>query len=105
MGDIPDPIRRRELEEYAEIHGSMALWEKLEAIDPTYAHILHPNNRSYIIRGIEIFEDTGRSKLEAQHGLILKYPTLFLSPYEDSLEKRAALYEKINLRVADMFST
>lgn len=65
--------------------------------------MLHVNNYTYIIRGIEVFEKTGKSKLEAQHGQKLKYPTLFLTPYTDTSENRALLYDKINLRVKQMF--
>ena len=66
--------------------------------------MLHVNNHTYIIRGIEVFEKTGRSKLEAQHGQKLKYPTLFLTPYMDTPENRKNLYTKINKRVEQMFT-
>lgn len=102
MGKPPDPERRKELEDFREKHGNEALWNKLHALDPVYADMLHVNNWTYVIRGIEIFEETGRSKLEAQHGQKLKYPTLFLTPYDGD---RARLYEKINTRVEQMFAT
>lgn len=67
MGQKPDFTRRYELEAYRAKHGNQALWNLLHGIDPVYADILHVNNYTYIIRGIEVFEKTGASKLEAQH--------------------------------------
>lgn len=103
MGEKPDTTRRDELEAYRMEHGNEALWNMLHDIDPTYADMLHVNNYTYIIRGIEVFEKTGRSKLEAIHGQKLLYPTLFITPYIDSTENRTTLYERINLRVQKMF--
>ncbi len=103
MGEKPDTTRRDELEAYRLEHGNQALWNMLHAIDPVYADMLHVNNYTYIIRGIEVYEKTGKSKLEATHGQKLLYPTLFLTPYTDSPENRKALYEKINHRVQKMF--
>lgn len=105
MGSKPDTTRRDELEKFRQEHGNEALWKKLYDIDPKYANILHPNNHTYIIRGIEIFEETGRSKLEAESPTpILKFPTIFLTPYEDTEENRQSLYEKINRRIDTMFA-
>jgi tRNA dimethylallyltransferase len=53
---------RNELETYRITHGNDALWEKLHAIDPTYADTLHPNNYRYVIRGIEVYTKSGQSK-------------------------------------------
>lgn len=104
IGSKPNPNRRAELENFRLTNGNEALWQKLHDIDPKYAEILHPNNHTYIIRGIEIFEETGRSKLDAEDEKpTLKYPTIFLSPYTDSPENREKLYTKINSRIDEMF--
>ena len=105
MGEKPDTTRRDELEIYRLEHGNEALWNMLHAIDPVYADMLHVNNYTYIIRGIEVFEKTGKSKLEAQHGQKLRYPTLFLTSYTDSPDNRRELYDRINLRVQNMFDS
>lgn len=105
LGSKPNPERREELENFRKKFGNKALWQKLHDIDPTYAEILHPNNHTYIIRGIEIFEETGHSKLDAEDEKpTLKYPTIFLTPYTDSPENREKLYTKINLRIDEMFT-
>lgn len=105
MGEKPDTTRRDELELYRLEHGNQALWNILHDIDPTYANMLHVNNYTYIIRGIEVFEKTGKSKLEAVHGQKLLYPTLFITPYTDSSTDRQVLYTRINLRVKEMFKS
>lgn len=103
MGDAPDPERRHALEAYRREFGNEALWKKLFALDPEYAQELHPNNHTYIIRAIEVFEDTGKSKQCARNTPTLQYPTSFFTPYHDTPESRKALYEKIDQRVAAMF--
>ena len=103
LGTVPNAKRRKELEDFRDTHGNEALWEKLFAIDPEYARELHPNNTTYVIRGIEIFEETGKSKRESFQVPTLKYPVKFLTPYEDNESSRKVLYEKINTRVEGMF--
>ncbi len=75
----------------------------LEDIDPEYAHELEVGNYRYVMRGLEVFRATGRSKMEAQWQKVPRFSPLFLTPYTDT--DRAALYAHIDLRVAEMFST
>jgi tRNA dimethylallyltransferase len=96
-----DENLRKELEEFRIQNGNEALWQKLNAIDPEYAKILHPNNYHYIIRGIEVMMKTGKSKLTHIDSPTLKYDTFFITPYDGD---RDTLYEKINDRVEEMFS-
>lgn len=105
LGGKPNPVRRQELENFRQKYGNEALWQKLYALDPEYAKELHINNHTYIIRAIEIFEETGKSKKESFSRVpTLKYPTFFLTPYTDSPENRVILYEKINARIKQMFT-
>ena len=91
---------RNELETYRITHGNDALWEKLHAIDPTYADTLHPNNYRYVIRGIEVYTKSGQSKWSIIDTSQLKYDTLFITPYNWD---RPGLYSKIDFRVKEMF--
>ncbi len=75
-------------------------YELLQDIDPEYAKILHPNNRVYVERAIEVKKLTGKSKLEFREEKKLLYEVLFLHPNFSNREK---LYEKINARVEQMF--
>ena len=93
--------RRDELEMYRLEHGNEALWKKLEDIDPRYAAELHPNNYHYVMRGIEVMEKIGKSKLDIIDTQELLYDVFFMTPYDDS--GREELYTRINARVEKMF--
>jgi len=58
-----DPTVRRRLEALPDAHGRLA------EVDPSLAERLHPNDRVRVIRGLEVFEATGRrlSELQAAH--------------------------------------
>ena len=77
------------------------LFEKLQLIDPLEAAKIHPNNRHRIIRALEIFKLTGKSKSELMTtGKYKKsqfdFRYLCLAPPRDML------YERINNRVDKM---
>jgi tRNA dimethylallyltransferase len=57
------------------------LYRKLQEIDPDYALELHPNNRPYIERAVEVKLLTGKSKTEFREEKKLQYDVLFLTPY------------------------
>jgi tRNA dimethylallyltransferase len=88
---------REELEEKRQKEGNESLWNMLHDLDPKYAEVLHVNNYRYVMRGIEVFIESGRSKLDAQDAPEPIYDTLFLTPYNGD---RARLYETIDKRVA-----
>ncbi len=91
-----DPELRKQLD----LLSNEELYNKLVEIDPEYAAEIHPNNRPYIERGIEIMKLTGKSKREFRAEKNLLYDVLFLTPdYGD----RANLYNRINTRVEMMF--
>lgn len=56
------------------------LYAKLVELDPEYAKELHPNNRPYVERAIEVKMLTGKSKTEFREEKKLKYDVLFLTP-------------------------
>lgn len=57
-----DPTLRRELEEFAEKNGVDALWERLFKVDPESAAKTHKNNLRRVIRALEIYEISGKTK-------------------------------------------
>jgi len=84
--------------------GSQAMFERLEQIDPLEANRLHPNNKVRIIRALEIFELTGKTRSElaitgAYHKSEYNFRYYCLAP------PREALYERINKRVDEMIAT
>lgn len=59
-----DDKLRAELSEFAKVHGNEALHDRLRQIDPEAAEAIHYNNVKRVIRAIEIFETTGKTKTE-----------------------------------------
>jgi tRNA dimethylallyltransferase len=97
-----DPTYQIELEKYRLAHGNQALWEKLHAVDPTYALEIHPNSYPYVMRGLEVFERTGKSKSAFRSVRTPKYTCEWVLPYTWDREQ---LYSQINTRVQGMFDT
>ncbi len=94
---------RGKLEAEMEEIGPEAMHERLTGIDPLEAANLHPNNRVRVIRALEVFHLTGRSKSEliATGGYT---KSAFEFAYYCLLPDRQALYEVINARVDKMIS-
>ncbi|MBP6981580.1 tRNA (adenosine(37)-N6)-dimethylallyltransferase MiaA [Candidatus Gracilibacteria bacterium] len=97
----PDWKYREELEKIRIEKGNQFLWEMLFRVDPLYAKELEINNFRYIMRGLEVFRETGKSKRESKNTKNLRFDPLFISPYSD--ENRENLYKNINTRVLGMF--
>ena len=100
----PDEALRLSLYRYAEERGNEALHRKLAEIDPDAAAAIHPNNVKRVVRAIEVFETTGRTKTETDRAQIGGE-----SPYDDTpviltFENRALLYERIGKRVESMMA-
>ncbi len=90
---------RHEMQEYAEKHGNDALHEKLREIDPESADAIHKNNVKRVIRALEIYHTTGKTKTEAD-----RMTTVGDSPYDCRVitldyEDRSILYDRIDRRV------
>lgn len=49
-----DPVLRAELEQLPD------LWQRLQAVDPVLAARLHPNDTLRLVRGLEVFQLSGR---------------------------------------------
>lgn len=96
-GEIDTTVRDRLNDELKAV-GIDALYERLKAIDPDSAECIHPNNTKRVIRALEIYETTGKTKKEHE-----KVSKLKKSPYNFCLIglncEREILYERINKRV------
>lgn len=93
---------RREMNDFACEFGNEALHEKLREVDPVSADEIHPNNVKRVIRALEIYKTSGRTKSELD-----KESKTFESKYNAiqiglKYEDREHLYERINLRVDKM---
>jgi tRNA dimethylallyltransferase len=92
---------REKLEQEAETIGPEAMHKRLENIDPLEAAKVHPNNKVKVIRALEIFYLTGKTKSEiTATGSYRKgefgFDYYCLSP------DRPELYRRINDRVDEM---
>lgn len=106
-GLAPGPGRddkaRASLEEEWDSGGRETLWAELLSGDPELAARLHPNDRTRIIRGLEVWRVSGRplSAFQKDHGFSD-------SPYEALLLgvnlPREELYDRIDRRVEEMLS-
>ena len=97
----PDYDLRSELREKAEKNGNEFVHDILKDIDPPLAEKLHPNDLRRVIRGIEIYELTGKTKSYYKKRQEMKddrYKTLKIGLKRD----REKLYERINNRVEKM---
>ncbi|MEA2031419.1 MAG: tRNA (adenosine(37)-N6)-dimethylallyltransferase MiaA [candidate division Zixibacteria bacterium] len=101
--DNDDLTIRKRLEQEMEHLGSLAMYERLEQIDPLEAVRLHPNNKIRVIRALEIFELTGKTRSElavtgAYHKSEYSFKSFCLAPL------REKLYQQINERVDEMMA-
>lgn len=101
---FPDIRRNDELTEQltkqAREKGIDEIYSRLQKVDPEQAKKIHPNNHRRVIRALEIYETTGRTKTEweKEQKREPSYNTIFIG-----LEmEREKLYAEINNRVDEM---
>ncbi len=96
-GERNEALRERLKKELEEL-GPDKMHERLKELDPDSAMAIHPNNTKRVIRAIEIFETTGKTRTEQE-----KESKKKKSPYDFCLialtSEREVLYERINKRV------
>lgn len=91
---------RKKWQEVAEKEGHDYLYNYLLSIDSVSAQKIDRRDIKRIIRAIEIYEVTGKTKSEAAQKTSCKYDYLFVLPKIE----REELYAKINARVDKMFN-
>jgi len=102
-GPEADPALRARLEEEAEKHGSARLHERLREVDPAGAAAIHPNNRTRVIRALEVYELSKKPISEFQREHAFSDEPLQTLKIGLMLE-REELYERINARVDAMMA-
>lgn len=94
-----DEKLRAEYEKLQETHGKEYLHALLREKDPQSAEKLHVNDVKRVIRALEIYDLTGRPKSEQSDLPLPRFDFVAVSiDYP-----RETLYERINLRVEEMF--
>lgn len=93
-----DPKLRKKLEERIKKEGSEKLYQELKKSDPALAEKISPNDKTRVIRGLEVYELTGTplSAFQEEHKL--------QKPRYDALQiglsfDRAVIRERIDKRV------
>lgn len=90
---------RQKYQKYLSENGIEALHNLLKEVDPISASEIHPNNTKRVIRALEIYAQTGKSKSSQKD--------FNIEPYYDALMfvldvPRDILYDRINKRVNQM---
>ncbi len=78
------------------------LYEMLKAIDPVCAEANHPNNRRRVVRALEIFHCTGKTKTEWDAASRQKTPRYDALIIGLGASEREVLYRRIEERVDQM---
>jgi tRNA dimethylallyltransferase len=99
--DDGDLDLRTQLERDMEELGPQAMHARLEQIDPLEAARIHPNNKVRVVRALEIFYQTGRSKSDLAATGAYREPKYTFAHF-CLLPDRQALYQVINARVDRM---
>lgn len=97
-----DEAVRAELYAFFEKKGAEALHRELAKVDPESADAIHPNNVRRVIRALEIYRTTGRTKTEFDRRSVQTE-----SPWDATVlglryDCRELLYERIEKRVDQM---
>lgn len=93
----PDPEFRTKMEEKEQLNPGILHKELLE-IDPQEANKHHPNSIRYIIRALEIFHKSGKTKSENFKEKPVDQPILMIGIWRDKYETN----KLINSRIGEM---
>ncbi|MFZ1771943.1 MAG: tRNA (adenosine(37)-N6)-dimethylallyltransferase MiaA, partial [Caldilinea sp.] len=96
----PDPVLRATLEERLNQEGVEGLFEQLRTLDPATAAQIDARNPRRVLRALEIFLLTGRSKVELEGSEPPPYRTLMVG----LTRAREVLYQRIDQRVDAMLA-
>ena len=98
-----DPEYRAELMRGADTEqGRIALWERLNGVDPECAATVHYNNVKRVIRALEIFDRTGRTKSELDKESRARAGDIAVGMITIDFHDRECLYRRVDIRVDAM---
>ncbi len=76
-----------------------ALWQRLLAVDPESAALIHKNNVRRVLRALEIYDTTGRPKSYFDRLSRTESPDIKVGMMTLDIHKRDTLYERVDERV------
>lgn len=94
---LSDPEYRRSLEDLAHRHGCEYVHNMLKEVDPDSAKSVHPNNLKRVIRALEIYKTTGKTKTQTDSESVRE--SIYDAEIFGILRPREELYDRINRRV------
>ena len=97
-----DPAVRSALETEYDRLGGVAMLERLQAVDPERAALLHPRDRKRIVRALEVYETTGETITAHDQASRLSPPRFRSCRFALNFERREDLYARIDARVDGM---
>lgn len=98
-----DPEYRRKIEEgLTGENEKIALHDRLREVDPTSAESIHYNNYRRVIRALEIFDATGKTKTYFDELTKRENDKLSLTHVTLDFCDRENLYRRVNIRVDEM---
>ena len=99
-----DSAIREELFRIASEEGPSALHSMLREIDPEAAEKIHENNVKRVVRAIEVYRLTGKTKTEADREALAPAPRYDATVVALDFKDRTTLYGRIETRVDKMFA-
>ena len=81
-----------------------ALWQKLYAVDPESAEKIHKNNVKRVVRALEIYDATGKTKSYFDALTKSAVPPIQIKMITLDFHHRDRLYERIDARVDKMIA-
>ena len=99
-----DPAVRAELENFADREGAIALHKRLCEVDPESAAATHPNNVKRVIRALEIYLISGKTKTELDKLSQAAEPAVDALVFGIRYHNREVLYDRIERRVDQMLA-
>ena len=82
--------------------GADILWNRLRDVDPDSAEKIHKNNTKRVIRALEIYDMTGKTKTWFDSQTKEKNPDIDINMITLDFHNRDLLYSRVDLRVDQM---
>ncbi|GAK50928.1 tRNA dimethylallyltransferase 2 [Candidatus Moduliflexus flocculans] len=99
-----DETFRQDILAFADAQGNLALHHRLQQVDPETAQRLHPNDRTRIIRALEVHHLTGSPISAFQQETLTPEQCQYLTTFFVINAERDELYARINARVEGMIA-
>lgn len=97
--EASEEYRRAQMEIAGKEGGEDILWQRLKDVDPDSAEKIHKNNVKRVIRALEIYDMTGKTKTWFDSRTKEKNPEISVKMLTLDFHNRETLYDRVNLRV------